>query len=85
VVLLLRGFRAHPRTANHKNNGAPDQEDPYYSQEVSLATQGAPTFSLHVSLATNISEHATQGSPVHLYEDLLTYVLEGGSSRKAKP
>jgi hypothetical protein len=39
--LLLWGFRARPRTANHHKTGAPDQECPHDSHEVCLADHGA--------------------------------------------
>jgi len=45
-LLLLRSFRAYPCTANHQENGAPYQEGPHQSYEVSLANYCAPTFSL---------------------------------------
>ena len=69
-LLLVGSFRAHPRTANRQKNGAPHQEVPHDSYEVSLANHSALTFSLHASLATNASEHATHESLAHLQRSL---------------
>ena len=81
MSLLLGALRASPRTADDQKNGAPDQEGSHHSYEVSLANYyGALTFSLplHMSLATNVSKHATQRTLVHLYEAYSPECVERG-------
>ena len=51
-LFLAWGFRAHPCTANHHNNGVPDQEGLHHSYEVPLAYHGAPAFCMSALLLT---------------------------------
>src|SRR5215217_4994384 len=55
----------------------------HHSYAASLANHGAPAFSLHVSLATSTSKHATQRTLARLYGGLFTRLPRRGVLRNS--